>query len=310
MIQKVIYDSFGIFPSIINGDTPTTRQAESKIKLSRQQTIDRFQEEDGFNVIVMSPLAAGIGLNVTKANHVIHYSRHWNPAKEEQATDRAYRIGQQKDVHVYYPMAVFPDDMTNGDGSKQKSFDEILDTLLNRKKSLATNTLFPSEQAEVRPDEIFDNVFRIDPKCKSTPLTITQIDNLTPRLFEAYIAALYTKQGYKVHLTPYSNDKGVDVVAIGLGENYLLQVKQSNFLVGNDAVQEIYTAKNYYENKFNDKFKLLIITNSDFSSSAEILSNANQINLIKREHLENMILKNNVTILDIHKQESQRLQQI
>lgn len=53
-------------------------------------------------------IAAGTGLNVTGANHVIHYSRHWNPAKEGQATDRAYRIGQTKDVYVYYPMAVSP----------------------------------------------------------------------------------------------------------------------------------------------------------------------------------------------------------
>ncbi|MBL0052891.1 MAG: SWF/SNF helicase family protein [Bacteroidetes bacterium] len=67
-------------------------------------------------------MAAGVGLNVTHANHVIHYTRHWNPAKEEQATDRAYRIGQEKDVHVYYPMAVFPDKMKNEDGSKQKIF--------------------------------------------------------------------------------------------------------------------------------------------------------------------------------------------
>ena len=77
----------------------------------------------------MSPIAAGIGLNVTAANHVIHYSRHWNPAKESQATDRAYRIGQEKDVYVYYPMAIFPNDI------KDPSFDETLDLLLSRKKN-------------------------------------------------------------------------------------------------------------------------------------------------------------------------------
>jgi len=118
MLQKVVYDTFGIFSSIINGDTPSTKQRESAAKQSRQQTIDRFQSENGFNVIIMSPLAAGVGLNVTEANHVIHYSRHWNPAKEEQATDRAYRIGQQKDVFVYYPMAVFPDAMKNENGEQ------------------------------------------------------------------------------------------------------------------------------------------------------------------------------------------------
>jgi SNF2 family DNA or RNA helicase len=197
MLQKVVYDSFAVFPSIVNGDTPTTKKSEGKAKLSRQQTIDRFQEENDFNVIIMSPLAAGIGLNVTKANHVIHYSRHWNPAKEEQATDRAYRIGQQKDVHVYYPMAVFPEEMTNDDGSRQKSFDEILDTLLNRKKSLATSTLFPSEQAEVKPEELFGNIFGIETQTKPTPLNIKQIDNLNPNLLKLMLQHFTISKDFK-----------------------------------------------------------------------------------------------------------------
>lgn len=92
----------------------------------------------------MSPIAAGMGLNVTGANHVIHYSRHWNPAKENQATDRAYRIGQEKDVYVYYPMAV---------SKSFISFDETLDDLLNRKTSLASSTIFPTERVEITKEE-------------------------------------------------------------------------------------------------------------------------------------------------------------
>lgn len=106
--------------------------------------IDEFQSRPGFGVIIMSPVAAGMGLNVTAANHVIHYSRHWNPAKENQATDRAYRIGQEKDVYVYYPMAVSPD---------FKSFDVTLDELLSRKTNLATSTIFPTERIEVKPED-------------------------------------------------------------------------------------------------------------------------------------------------------------
>lgn len=159
MLQTVVRDTFGIFTSIINGDMPATKQQEDKSKLSRQQTINHFQAEEGFNIIIMSPIAAGVGLNVTKANHIIHYTRHWNPAKEEQATDRAYRIGQLKDVFVYYPMAIFPEEMKDGSGKRLKSFDEVLDTLLNTKKALASNTLFPTEQAEITPDELFKSLF-------------------------------------------------------------------------------------------------------------------------------------------------------
>jgi SNF2 family DNA or RNA helicase len=310
MLQKIMYDTFGVFSSIINGDTPTTKQFEGKSKLSRQQTIDRFQSEEGFNVIIMSPIAAGVGLNVTKANHIIHYTRHWNPAKEEQATDRAYRIGQEKDVYVYYPMAIFPEDMRDENGVKLKSFDEILDTLLNNKKNLASNTLFPTEQAEITPDELFGNIFKTQTETKAKSLSLNDLDRLNPNLFEASIAALYKKQGFEVYLTPYSNDKGVDVVVLKNGENYLIQVKQTKSLVGNEAIQEICTAKNYYESKFNEEFNLITLTNNDYSSSAKILAKSNDINLLNRIQLENLINNNTITIQDINKIESLRLERI
>lgn len=315
MLQKVIYDTFKIFPSInklhiINGDTPTTKQDEGKAKLSRQQAIDHFQSEEGFNVIIMSPIAAGVGLNVTKANHIIHYTRHWNPAKEEQATDRAYRIGQKKDVFVYYPMAIFPEEMKDESGNRLKSFDEILDILLNNKKALASNTLFPTEQAEIIPDELFGNIFGTKTETKLKSLSLLDIDRLNPNLFEASIAALYKKQGFEIYLTPYSNDKGVDVVVLKNGENYLIQVKQTKSLVGNEAIQEICTAKNYYENKFNEQFNLLTVTNNDYSSSAKILAKSNNIQLFNRNELENLINTNDITIQEIYKIESQRMTRV
>ena len=101
MLQKLCLKRYGIIAKIINGDTPSIVKRNMPNKQSRQSSIDEFQAVDGFNVIIMSPVAAGMGLNVTAANHVIHYSRHWNPAKENQATDRAYRIGQTKKVFVY-----------------------------------------------------------------------------------------------------------------------------------------------------------------------------------------------------------------
>lgn len=310
MLHNIVYDTFGIFTSIINGDTPATKQLEGKSKLSRQQTIDRFQSEEGFNVIIMSPIAAGVGLNVTKANHIIHFTRHWNPAKEEQATDRAYRIGQKKDVFVYYPMAIFPEEMKDENGNRLKSFDEILDALLNNKKALASNTLFPTEQAEITPDELFGKIFGTKTESKSKAQTITDIDRLNPNLFEASIAALYKKQGFDVYLTPYSHDKGVDVVVLKNGENYLIQAKQTKSLVSNSAVQEIYTAKNYYENHFKENFSLMVLTNNDYSASAKILAKSNNIQLFNRIQLENMINTKGITIQEINKIESQRMTRI
>ncbi len=153
MLQRVCLERYGLVPKIINGDTPSIVTRQTSGKQSRQSSIDQFQSVDGFNIIIMSPVAAGMGLNVTAANHVIHYSRHWNPAKESQATDRAYRIGQDTDVYVYYPMAVCKD---------FKSFDETLDELLSRKTSLATSTIFPTERVEVRQEELGQMLFNVN----------------------------------------------------------------------------------------------------------------------------------------------------
>lgn len=155
-IQKMLFNlclsKYHLTCSIINGDTPTIVKRISQNKLSRQACIDAFQQQEGFNIIIMSPKAAGIGLNITAANHVIHYSRPWNPAIENQATDRAYRIGQTKDVYVYYPLAV----RTNS-----TSFDETLDILLERKNALASSTIFPTEKVKVEQEELAHLLLKI-----------------------------------------------------------------------------------------------------------------------------------------------------
>jgi SNF2 family DNA or RNA helicase len=152
VLRRVFLEIYNLNVAIINGDTPSSASSTLRmknIKLSRQQEVDKFQNQIGFNIIVMSPIAAGFGLNITGANHVIHYTRHWNPAKENQATDRAYRIGQTKPVHVYYPMAIAPNE-------ELKTFDIVLNALLENKSELASNTLFPSEQIEIKNEDFFN----------------------------------------------------------------------------------------------------------------------------------------------------------
>ncbi|NGX42837.1 MAG: RNA polymerase-associated protein RapA [Chlamydiae bacterium] len=67
----------------------------------RDGLVERFQNPNGPKIFILSLKAGGTGLNLTKANHVFHFDRWWNPAVENQATDRAYRIGQKKDVQVH-----------------------------------------------------------------------------------------------------------------------------------------------------------------------------------------------------------------
>lgn len=149
ILQQVFKNRFGLNADIVNGNVPSTSNFNDS-KMTRQKLVDKFQSVNGFNVIIMSPIAAGFGLNVVGANHVIHYSRHWNPAKEQQATDRVYRIGQKKDVHIYYPIATLPEGT--------KSFDEILDDRLRRKKELSDDVMFPSEKIVVTNEEILNEL--------------------------------------------------------------------------------------------------------------------------------------------------------
>jgi SNF2 family DNA or RNA helicase len=87
-------------PMVINGQVATE---------ARQARVNDFQRERGFDVMLLSPKAGGVGLTLTAANHVVHLSRWWNPAVEDQCSDRVYRIGQTRPVHIYYPLAVLPD---------------------------------------------------------------------------------------------------------------------------------------------------------------------------------------------------------
>ena len=113
-------------PVIINGTTPGA---------IRQDIVDRFQNgPPGFNLMVLSPKAAGVGLTITAANHVIHLSRWWNPAVEDQCNDRVYRIGQTRPVTVHVPLAVHP-------SLGERSFDVNLDRLLEHKRAMSRQML-------------------------------------------------------------------------------------------------------------------------------------------------------------------------
>lgn len=115
-------------PLIING------QVETSV---RQDRVTQFQTGVGFDVMILSPKAGGVGLTLTAANHVIHLSRWWNPAVEDQCSDRVYRIGQSKDVKIYYPMATYSP-------NREYSFDLKLNALMQRKKEMSGQLLMPA----------------------------------------------------------------------------------------------------------------------------------------------------------------------
>ncbi len=98
----------------------------------RDTMVREFQEDHHRKVFILSLKAGGTGLNLTQANHVIHYDLWWNPAVENQATDRAFRIGQHKNVMVYRLLS-------------KGTLEERIDAMLNSKKELANLTVSQGE---------------------------------------------------------------------------------------------------------------------------------------------------------------------
>jgi SNF2 family DNA or RNA helicase len=140
LLKEVIEQQLGLSDiPILNGDPKNRKRAH--------EHIEKFSKTHGFAVMILSPLAAGVGLNITAANHVIHYGRWWNPAKEDQATDRVYRIGQSRPVQVYYPVLHHPDDPTEG-------FDVKLDELVSRKRATARQLLEPAAEDDLRAEDL------------------------------------------------------------------------------------------------------------------------------------------------------------
>ncbi|MGH7918519.1 MAG: DEAD/DEAH box helicase, partial [Candidatus Dormibacteraceae bacterium] len=122
----------------LHGETP---------KAQRDDMVDRFQTGEGPSIFILSLKAGGTGLNLTAANHVIHFDRWWNPAVEDQATDRAFRIGQRRDVQVRKLICV-------------GTLEERIDRMLEDKRALAQQIVGAGEGwlTELSTDELRDLV--------------------------------------------------------------------------------------------------------------------------------------------------------
>lgn len=122
LLQHCLSELHGIDPPFLTGSMP---------KAQRDRLVEAFQEKE-FPVFILSLKAGGTGLNLTAANHVLHADRWWNPAVENQATDRAYRIGQTRFVHVHKFVTI-------------GTIEEKIDKLLADKQALSEDLIQSSQ---------------------------------------------------------------------------------------------------------------------------------------------------------------------
>lgn len=134
---------FQVSIDCINGSTPVEE---------RQQKVDRFNSYDGSALLVLNPRAAGTGLNITAANHVIHYNLEWNPAVEDQASARAYRRGQKKTTFIYrlYYLG---------------TVEEIINERIERKRDMADMAVIGNDGSEADMQDLL-HAIKISPKEK------------------------------------------------------------------------------------------------------------------------------------------------
>ncbi len=141
-IAAFLEQRFGASGLVLHGGTPIAK---------RKQRVDQFQDEQGPPFFVLSLKAGGTGLNLTAASHVIHFDRWWNPAVENQATDRAFRIGQKRNVLVHKMIC-------------KGTIEEKIDQLITEKVSLASDVLQVSGESlltEMNDKQLLDLV-RLD----------------------------------------------------------------------------------------------------------------------------------------------------
>jgi SNF2 family DNA or RNA helicase len=246
----------------------------------RQERVNLFQKAGaGFDVILLSPRAGGVGITLTAANHVIHLSRWWNPAIEDQCTDRVYRMGQKaKEVHVYYPMAVHP---TYGD----QSFDQRLDALLNRRRSLSRELLLPP----VDPDDAKD-LFQqtVGGGGEVGTVELASIDAMEPVQFERWVLHKLLAAGHRANETPTTRDGGADGIVFHRdgGRPFILQCKHTQRNGSPDAaIADLVRAKGAYS-ALGGQIGLVAVTNAQsFGRAASEAARAVGITLVCRDKL-------------------------
>jgi hypothetical protein len=245
----------------------------------RQALVDEFQQRRGiFDVMILSPRAGGVGLTLTAANHVIHLSRWWNPAVEDQCTDRVYRIGQDRAVHIYYPMAIHP-------GFGDSSFDALLNALLIRKRNLSARMLVPPVSAKRDQDWFSENLGRKEHKV--SPLDLQDVDSMEPIAFERWVLGRCVPLGWEAARTPGSYDGGADGLLRhrSSGASVIIQCKHTqgeDGVCGPEAIDDLLRART----KYSGSSRQFVLTNANrFSRSAIERADRYGIDLVGRDEL-------------------------
>lgn len=255
----------------------------------RDTIVEQFQTQNDNSVLLMSVLAGGLGLTLTRANHVFHFDHWWNPATVDQATARVHRIGQSKPVFVH---SLYTTD----------TIEERISELLSRKRDLFQRVIggLDDKGLERLSDADLFGLFGLEPpevaKVVEWPITgpdksvssMSRRSNyleLTPEEFEVAVGKLFREMGYNLTVTKKSGDGGIDLdgFSLGLGGGrVVVQCKRYKGAVPVSAVRDLFgvvASDNSIERGF-------LVTTGRVSQAGKNFARGKRITLIEGEELK------------------------
>lgn len=255
---------------------------------TRKARVDKFQNRKAFDVMILSPRAGGVGLTLTAANHVIHLSRWWNPAVEDQCTDRAFRIGQQRTVHVYLPLAKHP-------RFGEFSFDLKLDSLMERKREMNRQVLAPAAATQTDVSDLYKSTMSKASTTEGGDSSESQpaVDLLEPTAFEYWVLQQLASAGYDTRQTPRSGDRGADGLAYSRmpGESHTIVVQckhtRPEARCGVDAVREVLASLSKYD-VIGEPRPMVVSNAAGFTAPAQDLARDAGVWLVDRNSLSRL----------------------
>jgi hypothetical protein len=253
----------------------------------RDDLVREFQEQDTSNVLLMSVRAGGLGITLTRANHVFHFDLWWNPAVAQQAEGRAYRIGQEKTVFVktLYTVDTIEQRIHDLLAEKRALFQEVIDGLSD------------DDLTRLLTEEELFGLFDLEPARPTGKPSLSQkatevLRSVSPVEFEELVASLYERMGFAVRRTQLSYDEGVDLYAqrftdAGV-EGLIIQCKHYfGGTVGVAAVRELYGTLRSKPNMS----RAVLVTSGRFSQRCGEFARGKNIDLMPVDQLLGLLLK-------------------
>ena len=241
----------------------------------RDARVQRFQLEEDNQILLMSIKAGGVGLTLTRANHVFHLDHWWNPAILDQGTARVRRIGQDKPVfaHSLYASNTVEERIARILEEKRQTFSEVFGNLRSQDDDTVINRL---------SDEDLFGLFGLKPPNQSES---KGLEPMTPEEFENAVCTFFNAMGYNLSVTQRTRDGGIDLDGRGggLGQGrVVVQCKRYSNPVGVGTVRELFGV-------ISDDLSItqgFLVTTSRFTQDAQDFARGKRITLIDGTELE------------------------